>query len=273
MTGLKSYAMNMVNSKQFDDSKVKEALKDCVNFYSHGIDSVMVAIMAYRVKDYRTSNVQMSAAFDSAFDCEDGFNERKGLVFPLKKLNQIMIYVNELPLYFTYVLSNGATGGGGDFKGTCRKCAKGDPNISYDFCVTSLQAVPKSHNSTLKELGLIAMKLTKTNASSTKSFIKNLLKNKKINPHDKLALQDCIEVYSEAIDLLKEAMNDFKDKQYSEANIKLSSAMDSSTTCEQGFNEKKKGKMSPLTKENRNLFQLAAISLSIINMVGGKSYY
>ncbi|XP_042506737.1 putative invertase inhibitor [Macadamia integrifolia] len=170
--------------------------------------------------------------------------------------------------------SGGGSGGGGGniIKETCRKSAKGDPNISYEFCVTSFQSIPKTHNATLKELGVVAMKLTKTNASNTKSFIKKLLKNKKLDPYDKLALKDCKEVYSDAIDSLNEAIKDFKVKRYSEANIKLSSAMDSSSTCEQGFNEKK-GKKSPLTKENKDVFQLAAISMSIMNMVRGNSYY
>ncbi|XP_043717167.1 putative invertase inhibitor [Telopea speciosissima] len=105
MSRLISYTENLVKYKQFNDSYVKEALKDCVELYSDGIDSVMVATMAYKVRDYGTANVHMSAAFDSAFDCEDGFNERRGVEFPLKKLNQVMISVNELALYFTYELS------------------------------------------------------------------------------------------------------------------------------------------------------------------------
>ncbi|KAJ4957773.1 hypothetical protein NE237_024884 [Protea cynaroides] len=179
--------------------------------------------------------------------------------------------------FFIFFLSlcsfNGGTGGSDIINETCRKSAKSDPNINYNFCVSSLQTGHKSHNPTnLKQLGITAVKLTKSNASHTKSFIKNLLKNKKLDPFVKLALQDCMEVYSDAVDLLKEAIKDVKEKRYSEANIKLSSAMDSSSSCEEGFNEKK-GKDSPLTKENKDVFQLAAISLSIINMFGGNGYY
>ncbi|XP_042506728.1 putative invertase inhibitor [Macadamia integrifolia] len=108
MSRLESYIKNMLKYRKFNDSYVKEALKDCVEHYSDGIESVKVATMAYKVRDYGTANVQMSAAFDSVFDCEDGFNERgRGVVSPLKKLNQVMISVNALALYFTYELSQG----------------------------------------------------------------------------------------------------------------------------------------------------------------------
>uniref|UniRef100_A0A803NHS7 Pectinesterase inhibitor domain-containing protein n=1 Tax=Cannabis sativa TaxID=3483 RepID=A0A803NHS7_CANSA len=79
---------------------------------------------------------------------------------------------------------------------------------------------------------------------------------------------------SDAVSTIKLAVKDYKAKRYDDANIGLSSVIDASTTCEDGFkendNSKNKSKnhvVSPLTKRNDNAFQLTAISLSIINML------
>ncbi|OUZ99184.1 Pectinesterase inhibitor domain [Macleaya cordata] len=152
---------------------------------------------------------------------------------------------------------------------TCRKSVQTDPNLSYNFCLTSLQAVPKSHTSDLKGLGLISINLTKTNATHTNLYIKKLLNQKQISQYCKIRLIDCLDLYSDAIISLKNAIKDFTSRHNFEANIEVSAAMDASTTCEDGFDEMKKcSEASPLTKRNNDMFQLAAISLAIINMVG-----
>jgi pectinesterase inhibitor-like protein len=61
-------------------------------------------------------------------------------------------------------------------------------------------------------------------------------------------------------------MCDLKSKDYSKANIDASAAMDSSSTCEDGFRERE-GVVSPLTKETNTFFQLTAIMLAFINML------
>ncbi|KAF8369656.1 hypothetical protein HHK36_032322 [Tetracentron sinense] len=57
---------------------------------------------------------------------------------------------------------------------------------------------------------------------------------------------------------------DFKTKDFYVANVGVSSAMEASSTCEDGFKEKE-GAVSPL-KKDRDFFQLNAIALAIINM-------
>ncbi|KAJ4727325.1 Pectinesterase inhibitor [Melia azedarach] len=149
---------------------------------------------------------------------------------------------------------------------TCKKCAQSDPNLSYNFCLTSLQAVQSSHCANLRELGIISMKLTRQNLTNTKSFIKELLKNKKLDPFTKGCLNDCFELYSDAIPTLKQTLKDYKSKHYEDANIGVSSVLDACTTCEDGFKEKQDA-VSPLSKRNNDTFQLSAIALSIINML------
>ncbi|XP_061999794.1 putative invertase inhibitor isoform X2 [Rosa rugosa] len=152
---------------------------------------------------------------------------------------------------------------------TCKKCARNDPNLSYKFCVTSLQAAPNSHGADLRRLGLISMKLVQHNVTNTRHFIKHLLKNKKLDKFVRARLDDCLELYTDAIPTIKQAIKNYKKKHNKDANIEVSSIVDASTTCEDGF-EERPGLVSPLTKRNKETFQLCIIALSIINMVTQK---
>jgi pectinesterase inhibitor-like protein len=149
---------------------------------------------------------------------------------------------------------------------TCKKCAANDPNLSYNFCVTSLQASNRSQCDNLRGLGMMSIKLIKYNVTNTRHYVKNLLKNKKMDPFVRACLNDCLDLYSDAIPTLKQAMIDYKSKHYKDANIEVSSVIDAATTCEDGF-EEKEGAVSPLTKRNNDTFQLSAIALALINML------
>ncbi|KAL5560614.1 hypothetical protein UlMin_036825 [Ulmus minor] len=151
---------------------------------------------------------------------------------------------------------------------TCKKFSETDPNLSYKFCIASLESEPGSHCADLRKLGLISINLTKRNVSSTSHFIEVLLKNKKLDPYTRARLSDCMELYTGAIDTTKEAKKHYRSKHYKEANVAFSSVMDTSTTCEDGFKEKRHV-VSPLTKRNNDTFQLSAIALSIITMFLG----
>ncbi|OWM75098.1 putative invertase inhibitor [Punica granatum] len=149
---------------------------------------------------------------------------------------------------------------------TCSKAAQKDPNLSYGFCVSALQSAPNSLCAdTLQKLGLISIKLIWGNVTSTRCYIKYLLKNKKINPYVWSCLDDCLELYSDAVPTLKQAVQDYQAKRYDDANVEVSSLIDAATTCEDGFEEKEL--VSPLKKRNDNAFKLSALALSIINML------
>ncbi|KAK9190682.1 hypothetical protein WN943_019291 [Citrus x changshan-huyou] len=122
---------------------------------------------------------------------------------------------------------------------SCENAAKNDPNLSYEFCVASLEANPRSQNATLQELVIISLGLTISNAKNISSHIEQLLSLKSFDKHTKIGLQDCLELYSDAHSTLLEAMENVKLKDYEGANVEISSAMDASTTCEDGLKEKK----------------------------------
>ncbi|KAK7386193.1 hypothetical protein VNO78_26230 [Psophocarpus tetragonolobus] len=152
---------------------------------------------------------------------------------------------------------------------TCMDCSKNDPNISYKYCVTSFRSNHKSlYAKKLQELGLISIKIIRHNVTDTNAHINELLKkgNKSIDPFIKACLGDCLEVYSDTISTFRDAIRDYKAKRYADCNVKLSSIIDASTTCEDGFKQKNDA-ISPLTKRNEDTFQLSAIALSIVNML------
>ncbi|KAF3445630.1 hypothetical protein FNV43_RR10806 [Rhamnella rubrinervis] len=149
---------------------------------------------------------------------------------------------------------------------TCRKFSRNDPNINYNFCITSLQASPESRcASNLRRLGSITINLIKRNVTATNHFIKDLLiaQNKTMGPYQKACLIDCLELYGDAVSTVSDAMKAYRSRHYDDANVQLSSVIDAATTCEDGFKERK-GVVSPLTKRNNDAFQLSVIALSII---------
>ncbi|XP_019168299.1 PREDICTED: putative invertase inhibitor [Ipomoea nil] len=151
---------------------------------------------------------------------------------------------------------------------TCKIAAKGDTNIKYDFCVTSLQAAPASQCAALRGLGMINIRLIRYNVTDTRCRIKQLLREKKAaqDPYVKGCLGDCLELYSDAIPNIKQVMRDYNAKKFFEANIKVSAIMDAATTCEDAFKEKK-GVGSPLTKRNDDVVSLSAMLLSLMDMI------
>ncbi|XP_031281952.1 putative invertase inhibitor [Pistacia vera] len=143
---------------------------------------------------------------------------------------------------------------------TCKKCTQNDLNLNYSFCVTSLEAVPSSHCANLRQLGMVSINLTRRNVANTRSYINDLLKNKKLDPFMSSCLTDCYEIYSDVISILQQAIKDYKSKHYEDTNFEISSVMDASTTCEDGFKEQE-GVAS--YNRNNNSFQLSAIALSM----------
>ena len=141
--------------------------------------------------------------------------------------------------------------------------------MKYHFCVASLESDPRSRTATLEELGAISVMVTISNATNLKSYILELLEDKRFDPYSKGCLRDCLELYSDAIDTLRNALDDFKNKHYIDAKQGFTSAMDASGTCEEGFMEKE-GEASPLTKEDERFFQLCAMDLAFATILDKK---
>jgi pectinesterase inhibitor-like protein len=153
---------------------------------------------------------------------------------------------------------------------SCEEAAKSDPNLSYKLCLASLEANPKSQNASFEKLVAISIGLSISNATKIASKISELLKGQSFDmqKYARSCLKDCFQLYMDAVSSLKDAMRAFKSRDFATANMEVSSAMDASSTCQDGFKEKK-GQASPLTKDNQIFFQLTAFSLAFINMCHG----
>ena len=147
---------------------------------------------------------------------------------------------------------------------TCKESTEVDQNIDFTFCVASFQSTPSSQGASLNHLGLISIVLVKKNVTSTTNSIKNLLGNANVDSNMKKGLEDCLNLYSNLISTLDGVARDYRAQRFDDANAKISSVMDSSTTCEDGFQDVDVA--SPLTKQNKHVFQLCAITLAIISM-------
>ncbi|CAK7356221.1 unnamed protein product [Dovyalis caffra] len=154
---------------------------------------------------------------------------------------------------------------------TCKRCAEDSTAFSYDFCISSLQTIPASHATNLHGLAIIGMELALENATNTISTIKYLLSSGTFDRYALVRLRDCLELYTDAIVTIVDGVAAFLTEHYSVAEVKVSAVMEASTTCEEGFAEKK-GVVSPLTEENFNLFQLSDISLCIIHILSLVEY-
>ncbi|XP_057247275.1 putative invertase inhibitor [Beta vulgaris subsp. vulgaris] len=162
---------------------------------------------------------------------------------------------------FSLLLLFGASGASNLINQTCKNSSKNDPNINNKFCVYALQSAPASHCANITRLGLISITLIKHNVTDIRCLIKQLLQDKKVDLDTKQALQDCLELYSDSLVTLTEAAIDYRENRFVDANVKVSSVMEASSTCEEEFHDVG----SPLTVQNNRIFQLSAISLSIMN--------
>lgn len=113
---------------------------------------------------------------------------------------------------------------------------------------------------------MISIRLMRYNITDTRCQIKQLLKNRKLDPYVRQCLNDCFDLYSDAIPSVKEAMKSYNSRRFDDANVQISSIMEAPTTCEQGFTDRP-GVVSPLRKRNRDLFQLSAMALSFMRAV------
>ncbi|KAF3341262.1 putative invertase inhibitor [Carex littledalei] len=143
----------------------------------------------------------------------------------------------------------------------CSRAAAYDLNINRDFCLTSLQADPKSVSANLTGLLHISINLAIKNTTRTISHIRYLLSNSAY-AHLKDDLSFCQDQYSEAIGCLYGAIKQVRlssNDDHTNVNWIITEAMTSVDACEDESNK------SILSKENGNTFELCAIALTFLN--------
>ncbi|KAI4302850.1 hypothetical protein MLD38_038549 [Melastoma candidum] len=147
----------------------------------------------------------------------------------------------------------------------CSRCSEANPNVDYGFCVASFESYPQGNLAeNLTELGRISIDILTENVTGTRDFVNGILENESLDPYVQGCLEDCSELYSDSIPTLADAAEAYDEGRYNDANIYLSSVMDASSTCGEGFAEKE-GTVSPMENRNNDVFHLCAISLSIMS--------
>ncbi|XP_061359096.1 pectinesterase inhibitor 12-like [Gastrolobium bilobum] len=172
--------------------------------------------------------------------------------------SHFLLFLITIPLGTSSTLSNDI------IDQTCKKCANQSIILSYNLCSTSLPLIPVSHSTNLQGLALIAMELALENVTNTLATIEKLLDSTSFDNIALGCLKDCLELYTDAAWTIVNSIGVFLSGNYEVTRTWMSSVMEAASTCQKGFVEN--GEVSPLTKENYNIFQLCGIALCIIHL-------
>ncbi|MCL7052124.1 hypothetical protein MKW94_003693 [Papaver nudicaule] len=145
----------------------------------------------------------------------------------------------------------------------CKKAVAESPKVNYDFCVSSLEADPKSNTYDIFALSVESYKHLLEKENSIKSYINKLLKDGKQSPEVKLALDGCSQDYSDTTEPTEDALASFRARDYNASFTLLQVILGCLEHCTDRFD----GKItSPLEKEENEFFQLIVISNAITEM-------
>ncbi|CAI9095525.1 OLC1v1031500C1 [Oldenlandia corymbosa var. corymbosa] len=149
---------------------------------------------------------------------------------------------------------------------TCRICTEISTIFDFNFCVTTIQAAPGSRAVDLRGLAVLTMELALQNATTTVAAIEKMILSQTFDPLTTKCLKNCLESYADSVSNIVMAMGAFMADQLATANTLMGSVVEQPMTCEADFRHKK-GEISPLAKNNYNLFEIGIISICIINQV------
>ncbi|MCL7052123.1 hypothetical protein MKW94_003692 [Papaver nudicaule] len=137
------------------------------------------------------------------------------------------------------------------------------PKVNYGFCVSSLEADPKSNTYDVFQLGVESYKHVLQKEKSIKSYIKKLLKDGKQSQNVKVPLAGCSQDYSDIIEPTEYAIEVFRSGYFDAAYARLDVILYYVGSCKDRFD----GKItSPLIKEENDFNQLLFISRVITEM-------
>ncbi|KAI3887892.1 hypothetical protein MKX03_000599 [Papaver bracteatum] len=148
----------------------------------------------------------------------------------------------------------------------CKKAVADDTlkELKYGFCVSSLQADPKSKTYNLFDLGLLSFNNNLKKGLFIRSYIQKLLKDGKQSPNVMERLKGCSQDYAFIGRDMEDAIGAFGSGDFAMAGIPLDIAYnDDIPACQGRFNG---GLTSPLTKYENEFRQLLNISFTLTDM-------
>ncbi|XP_030448742.1 putative invertase inhibitor [Syzygium oleosum] len=141
---------------------------------------------------------------------------------------------------------------------TCKKCAE----VDFNSCARSLESDPRSRGADLRGLGLVSFDLLRGQLASTGEYIRRIM-SRKWDPYTRRCLSDCKEMYGDSSSRMEDVIPAYRAGRYADVQTWLSGVLTYEDTCESQFSER--GKVSPLTKQNRDTLQLGTIALCIVD--------
>merc|ERR1711879_1030068 len=140
-----------------------------------------------------------------------------------------------------------------------------DQTLYKDYCKTVLGAAPESDVKDLPSLTKYALKMASLNGVKIHKKIDQISKSNK-DEFIQQCLDDCSEIYQDAIDQVEDSTAAVDGKSYNDVNTWVTAAMTDSQTCEDAFKEQD-GVKSPLTDDNTKFNQLCSIILTMSNLL------
>ncbi|CAK7325149.1 unnamed protein product [Dovyalis caffra] len=138
---------------------------------------------------------------------------------------------------------------------------------NYTFCLESLYSDSRTPDADPYTLAFISFGLAYTNASNTRDFIAELLKNTS-SQDDRHHLKRCGHDYQKAVSALEEAYDDLNSETFFELAKLAGHASKASDHCQAAF----KGTSSPpLARRNHDLKSLCEIGAIIAKLFTGSS--
>ncbi|WZY78354.1 hypothetical protein YC2023_024738 [Brassica napus] len=196
-TNLKGIVETILKNKTYPPG-TEPALSTCVELYDDANNSLNEALMNVKSADYKSANVDLSAALD-----EPGTSAQTLIRDSCKTAAAKDPNLNY------------------DF---CVQSLEQDPQSKTATSLSGL-VLASTNNAASKTINV-------------KGIVETILKSKKYAPSTEPALRTCVKLYDDAYGSLKEALMNVKSSDYKSANIHLSAALDEPGICEDGFKEK-----------------------------------
>ncbi|KAL8542589.1 hypothetical protein ACS0TY_003463 [Phlomoides rotata] len=107
VTDTRCYIKQLIKNGRWD-SYMKQCLSDCFELFSDALPSIKQATRYYSMKKFDDANIQITSVMTAATTCEDGFNEKRGVVSPLTKRNNDTFQLSAIVLSIMHMIQTGS---------------------------------------------------------------------------------------------------------------------------------------------------------------------
>lgn len=151
---------------------------------------------------------------------------------------------------------------------TCKAVAAAHPNILYNYCTTALDlSHPDTNHEDLPGLTASVTRLAHVHADSVEAQVDELMDLE--HDHDlRQRYDECQDVFNNAGNLLKDAVDAVNTKQYAKAMRMLHASHGAHGRCERAFEGAPHGETAPVVATQDDTYErLAELAAAILGMV------